>query len=96
MSNASNNLFDEVFDYSNNAVHYKGVKYLFRTINFDKEGNYAIISISSLNDIVFDKQGCWPDSLAEYIDSKILYYVEDTDILKSDKQLLHILKINLS
>lgn len=96
MSNASNNLFDEVFDYSNNVVHYKGVKYPFRTINFDKEGNYAIISISSLNDIVFDKQGCWPDSLAEYIDSKILYYVEDTDILKSDKQLLHILKINLS
>ena len=56
MSNASNNLFEEVFDYSNNVVLYKGVKYPFRTINFDSEGNYAIISISSLNDIVFDKQ----------------------------------------
>lgn len=32
MSNASNNLFDEVFDYSNNVVHYKGVRYPFRTI----------------------------------------------------------------
>lgn len=96
MSNASNNLFEDVFDYSNNVVHYKGVKYPFRTIYFDKEGNYSIISISSLNDIVFDKQGCWPDSIAEYIDSKILYYVEDSDILKSDKQLLQILRINLS
>lgn len=96
MSNASNNFLGEVFDYSNNVVHYKGVKYPFRTIYFDQEGSYVIISIASLNDIVFDKQGYWPDSLAEYIDNKILYYVEDSDILKSDKQLLQLLRINLS
>ena len=96
MSDASNNIFDEVFDYSNNAVHYKGIKYPFRTIDIDKKCSNAIISVSSLNDIVFDQHGCWPDSLAEYIDNKILYYVEDSDIHKSDIQILQILKTNLS
>lgn len=96
MINTSNNLFEEVFDYTNNVVRYKEVDYPFRTISVDNECYNAIISVSSLNDIVFDQHDCWPDSLAEYIDNKILYYVEDADILKSDIQLLQILKPNLS
>ena len=96
MCNASNNLFEEVFDYTNHVVRYRKAEYPFRIISIDNECLNAIISVSSLNDIVFDKHDCWPDSLAEYIDNKILYYVEDADIQKSDIQLLQILKTNLS
>ena len=91
MSNASNNSTDDVFDYSQSLIRYKGIKYPFRILWDDIEHTYAIISVSSLNYVIFDQQGYWPDSLAEYIDCKILYYVEDKDIQKSDFQLQQIL-----
>lgn len=96
MSSASNNYIIDGFDYSHNLIHYKGIEYPFRTIGLGRECNDVIISVSSLNDIIFDRQGYWPDSMAEYIDSKILYYVEDKDIQKSDFQLQQILIDNLS
>jgi hypothetical protein len=96
MSNASNNNLIDGFDYSHNLIRYKGIAYPFRTIWVDREYHHAIISVSSLSYVIFDQQGCWPDSLAEYIDCKILYYVEDKDILRSDLQLQQILIDNLS
>lgn len=96
MSNASNNIINDGFDYSQNLIRYKGIEYPFRTIWVDREFRHAIISVSSLSYVIFDQQGCWPDSLAEYIDNKILYYVEDSDIQKSDLQLQQMLINNLS
>lgn len=96
MSNASNFLPENGFDYSNNIIRYKGIEYPFRTIYFDREYSFVIVSVSSLNDAIFYQEGCWPCSLAEYIDSKIIFYVADADIEKSDKKLRQILKNNLS
>lgn len=96
MSNASNVLPKDGFDYSSNIIRYKGIEYPFRTIYIDREYSYAIVSVSSLNDVVFDQKGCWPDSLAEYIDNKIIFYVKDADIKKPDKQLRQIIRTNLS
>ncbi len=87
---------DDVFDYSQSLICYKGIKYPFRIIWDDIEHTYVIISVSSLGYVIFDQKGCWPDSLAEYIDCKILYYVEDKDIQKSDLHLPQILINNLS
>lgn len=44
---------------------------------------------------MFDSEGIWSDSLAEYIDNKIIFYVDENEIKESDNYLQHILKTNI-
>lgn len=45
---------------------------------------------------VFEKNGNWPDTIAQYIDEKIAFYIEDSEITKSDEYLQMVLINNLS
>lgn len=86
MSNASNK-YPACFDFQRNIVSYKGMQFPIRTIWSDDYNCNVLFSVVSLNDMLFDRHDAWSDATAEYIDNQIIYYVEEYDILQSDKYL---------
>lgn len=91
MSNASNNNLD-YFDYQRNIVNYKGKQFPTRTIWCDDYNCNVMFSVDTLNDILIDRNGVWVNSIAEYIDNKIIYYVREDEIVQSDQYLSSLLK----
>jgi len=85
----------DVFDYTTYSIHYKGKEYPFRLV-WDPDYNCeTIISVTSLNEALFGEKGYWTDSLAEYIDNQIIYYVSEAEIRGSDGDLQELLGIML-
>ena len=62
----------DAFDYSRNVILYDGVEYPFRSICFDSYNQEVIISTITLSNKLINNS-CWKDSLAEYIDNKIIF-----------------------
>ncbi len=91
MSNLSKNNLD-YFDYQRNLVNYKGKQFPIRTIWCDDYNCNVMFSVETLNDILIDRNGVWMNSIAEYIDNKIIYYVREDEIVKSDQYLSSLLK----
>lgn len=54
-----------------------------------------MISTVILSNQLFSSKGTWSDSLAEYIDNKIIYYVDEGEIIESDNYLQQLLKTNI-
>ena len=54
-----------------------------------------MISTVILSNQLFRSEGTWSDSLAEYIDNKIIYYVDEGEIIESDNYLQQLLKTNI-
>lgn len=86
----------EAFDYLDCVVNYNGQRYPFRYVWNDEYNQEILVSVLSLNHEVFEKNGNWPDTIAQYIDEKIAFYIEDSEITKSDEYLQMVLKNNLS
>lgn len=84
-----------VFNYNRKIISYKGRKYPFREVFFDEYDSEVIVSTVKLSSVMFDSEGIWSDSLAEYIDNKIIFYVDENEIKESDNYLQHILKTNI-
>ena len=82
----------EVFDQNQNIINYHGKKYPFRYVWYDDYKSNVVISVTSLNQEVFEKNGYWEDKLGEYIDNKIIFYVSESEINKPEKYLQTILK----
>lgn len=95
MSSASND-FPDCFDYQQNLINYKEQQFPFRTLWCDEYNCEVMFSVDTLNDILLDKHGVWLNSIAQYIDNKIMYYVNVSDITQSDTYLRSILKSILS
>lgn len=85
----------EIFDYDRYIITYKGKEYPFRVVWFDEDDSEVIISTTMLSYEVFDKYNDWSDALAEYIDNKIIFYVSEDEIKKSDKYLQYLLNENI-
>lgn len=84
----------DVFDYSRNVILYDGVEYPFRSIWFDAYNQEVIISTITLSNNLFNNNSC-KDSLAEYIDNRIIFFVSEDEINKPDNYLVQILKTNI-
>ena len=84
-----------VFNYNRKIISYKGREYPFREVFFDEYDSEVIVSTVKLSSVMFDSEGIWSDSLAEYIDNKIIFYVDENEIKESDNYLQHILKTNI-
>ena len=54
-----------------------------------------MISTVILSNQLFSSEGMWSDTLAEYIDNKIIYYVDEGEIIESDNYLQQLLKTNI-
>ena len=61
--------------------------YPFRLVWFDEYNAEVMISTVILSNQLFSSEGMWSDSLAEYIDNKIIYYVDEGEIIESDNYL---------
>ena len=66
--------------------------YPFRLVWFDEYNAEVMISTVILSNQLFSSEGTWSDSLAEYIDNKIIYYVDEGEIIESDNYLQQLLK----
>ena len=84
-----------VINYQCNTIEYKGVDYPFRLVWFDEYNVEVMISTVILSNQLFSSEGTWSDSLAEYIDNKIIYYVDENEITQSDNYLRQILQTNI-
>lgn len=69
--------------------------YPFRLVWFDEYNAEVMISTVILSNQLFGSEGMWSDSLAEYIDNKIIYYVDEGEIIESDNYLQQLLKTNI-
>ena len=69
--------------------------YPFRLVWFDEYNAEVMISTVILSNQLFSSKGMWSDSLAEYIDNKIIYYVDEGEIIESDNYLQQLLKTNI-
>ena len=84
-----------VINYQCKTIRYKGVDYPFRLVWFDEYNAEVMISTVILSNQLFSSKGTWSDSLAEYIDNKIIYYVDEGEIIESDNYLQQLLKTNI-
>ncbi len=48
------------------------------------------ISITSLNELLLNKDGSYSSKEAEAVDEKIFYFVEDNEIEQSDEELIKV------
>jgi len=87
---------NDAIDFSSSLIIYKGKSFPFRVVWSSDYQSDVIISVTSLNDELFDRHDCWVDDIAEHIDSKIIYYVSNEEIQASDEYLQNILKCNIS
>ena len=69
--------------------------YPFRLVWFDEYNAEVMISTVILSNQLFSSKGTWSDFLAEYIDNKIIYYVDEGEIIESDNYLQQLLKTNI-
>lgn len=69
--------------------------YPFRLVWFDEYNAEVMISTVILSNQLFSSKGMWSDTLAEYIDNKIIYYVDEGEIIESDNYLQQLLKTNI-
>ena len=69
--------------------------YPFRLVWFDEYNAEVMISTVILSNQLFSSKGMWSDTLAEYIDNKIIYYVDENEITQSDNYLRQILQTNI-
>ena len=84
-----------VINYQCKTIRYKGVDYPFRLVWFDEYNAEVMISTVILSNQLFSSKGTWSDTLAEYIDNKIIYYVDEGEIIESDNYLQQLLKTNI-
>ena len=84
-----------VINYQCNTIEYKGVDYPFRLVWFDEYNAEMMISTVNLNNELFSSKVMLRDSLSEYIDNKIIYYVDENEITQSDNYLRQILQTNI-
>jgi len=78
-----------IFDEIDMVINYKNYKYPYRIIMF--ENNDMIISTIALEQALLTKDYVYVDSLAEYIDECIFFFVDDDEIYKDDNFILNIL-----
>ena len=69
--------------------------YPFRLVWFDEYNAEVMISTVILSNQLFSSEGMLSDTLAEYIDNKIIYYVDEGEIIESDNYLQQLLKTNI-
>ena len=84
-----------VINYQCKTIRYKGEDYPFCLVWFDEYNAEVMISTVILSNQLFSSKGTWSDSLAEYIDNKIIYYVDEGEIIESDNYLQQLLKTNI-
>ena len=84
-----------VINYQCKTIRYKGEDYPFRLVWFDEYNAEVMISTVILSNQLFSSKGTWSDTLAEYIDNKIIYYVDEGEIIESDNYLQQLLKTNI-
>ena len=84
-----------VINYQCKTIRYKGEDYPFRLVWFDEYNVEVMISTVILSNQLFSSEGMWSDTLAEYIDNKIIYYVDEGEIIESDNYLQQLLKTNI-
>ena len=78
-----------IFDEIDMVINYKNYKYPYRIIMF--ENNDMITSTIALEQALLTKDYVYVDSLAEYIDECIFFFVDDDEIYKDDNFILNIL-----
>lgn len=84
-----------IFNYHCNTIRYKGREYPFREVWLDEYASVVLVSIVNLSADLLDSNDRWNDALAEYIDNKIIYYLEVDEINESDNYLQNILIKNI-
>ena len=70
-----------VINYQCKTIRYKGVDYPFRLVWFDEYNAEVMISTVILSNQLFSSKGMWSDTLAEYIDNKIIYLLMKVKLL---------------
>lgn len=78
-----------IFDEIDMVINYKDYNYPYRIIMFENKD--MIISTIALEQALLTKDYVYVDSLAEYIDECIFFFVDDDEIYKDDNFILNIL-----
>lgn len=80
-----------------NTINYKGISFPYRFVKIIEEGEYHsyIVSVTSLEEALFDNNYVPKDSTARFIDEKIFFYVADMDINLNNDKLVTLITNNL-
>lgn len=81
-------------DKVNNMVIFQNKEYITRQIALHGFGD-VLISTASLNTALMTENGSYASTEARYVDEMICYFVEDNEILLSDKILTGLIKKGL-
>jgi hypothetical protein len=77
-----------------NSVRFQNIEFKIREIDLPQWGN-VLISITGLNEKLMSEGGSYVSEIANVIDDQIFYYVDETQIVCSEEELIQILTLEL-
>ena len=72
------------------VIKYKDASYPVRWVNDGVEA--FLVSVDVLQDALIDDSGNYRDSSAEFIDNTIYYYLSADEFMKSNDEIINIIK----
>ena len=78
----------ETFDFYTMQINWRGEQYPFREVIIADEQFHVLVSVVDLERVLLDVDGTPVDRSAEWVDSRIAYYVDSGEcLLLNDKVL---------